>query len=104
MKKAMSETIRRRKIQEEYNTKNNIVPKTIKKKVSGGVIDTLRGTKSSKAAKKTVTKEKLSPEALDRQIEELKKEMKLASRDLRFEDAAKIRDEIRHLSELRMLM
>lgn len=104
MNKAMSETIRRRKIQEEYNLKNNIVPKTIKKKVSGGVIDTLRGTKSSKTAKKTVTKEKLSPEALDRQIEELKKEMKLASRDLRFEDAAKIRDEIRHLSELRMLM
>ena len=104
MKKAIEETKRRRALQEEYNRVNNIVPKTIKKKVSGGVIDTLRGTKSSKSAKKSVTKETLSPEALDRQIEELKKEMKLASRELRFEDAAKIRDEIRHLSELRMLM
>jgi excinuclease ABC subunit B len=104
MRKAISETERRRKIQEQFNRDNNITPQTIRKKISGGVIETLRGTKSTKSAKKSVTKEKLSPAALDAQIEQLKKEMKEASRDLRFEDAAKIRDEIRHLAELRILL
>lgn len=104
MRKAMSETARRRKIQEEFNQKNNITPMTIKKKISGGVIETLRGTKSAKGGKKSVSKEMLSGDALDKRIEELKKEMKQAGRELRFEDAAKIRDEIRHLAELRILL
>lgn len=104
MRKAISETERRRKIQEEFNKKNGITPKTISKKVSGGVIETLRGTKTTKGAKKKVEKEILSGEALDKRIEELKLQMKEASRDLRFEDAAKIRDEIRELGEMRLLL
>ena len=46
----------------------------------------------------------LSAEALDKRIEELKKLMKEASRDLRFEDAAKIRDEIKTVTDLRILL
>lgn len=104
MKKAIFETERRRKIQSEYNLAHNIIPKTITKKVSGGVIETLRGTKSQKVGKKQLSKEHLSADALDKQIENLKQEMKIASKELRFEDAAKIRDEIRHLGELRLLV
>lgn len=104
MEKAISETARRRQLQEEFNQQHGIIPKTIIKKVSGGVIETLRGTKGSKVSKKAVNKEQLSGEALDKRIEELKKQMKQASKDLRFEDAAKIRDEVRHLSELRMML
>lgn len=49
---AISETARRRKIQEEHNLKNGITPKTIKKSVSGGVIETLRGSKGVKGRRK----------------------------------------------------
>lgn len=101
---AIGETQRRRKIQEEYNLKHGITPKTIKKSVSGGVIETLRGTKGTKGPKKKQTVEILTPEALDKRIEELKKLMKEASRDLRFEDAAKIRDEIKSVNDLRILV
>ena len=101
---AISETARRRKIQEEHNTKNGITPTTIRKSVSGGVIETLRGTKGVKGPKKKVEMENLNPEALDKRIEELKKLMKEASRDLRFEDAAKIRDEIKTVTDLRILL
>lgn len=101
---AIKETERRRKLQEEFNLKNGIVPKTIKKSVSGGVIETLRGAKASKGAKKKQTAELLTPESIEKRIEELKKLMKEASRDLRFEDAAKIRDEIKSITDLRILL
>jgi excinuclease ABC subunit B len=104
MRKAIFETARRRKLQEEFNLKNNITPLTIKKKISGGVIETLRGSKNSKVTNKEFNKEKLSAESLDKRIAELKLQMKEASRDLKFEEAAKIRDEIRHLGELRILL
>ena len=104
MNVAITETQRRRQIQEEFNLKNGITPKTIKKSVSGGVIETLRGTKGSKGPKKKQTVELLTPESIDKRIEELKKLMKEASRDLRFEDAAKIRDEIKSITDLRILV
>lgn len=104
MKKAISETSRRRTLQQEYNLKNGISPTTIRKSVSGGVIETLRGTKQGKSDKKKVEMTKLSAEALDSRIIELKKLMKEASKELRFEDAAKIRDEIKSISDLRMLL
>ena len=104
MEKAISETQRRRKLQEEFNLVKGITPKTISKNVSGGVIETLRGTKKEKGPKKKATIEHLSAEGIDKRIEELKKLMKEASRDLRFEDAAKIRDEIKQMSELRIML
>lgn len=48
--------------------------------------------------------ELVSADAIDKRIEELKKLMKEASRDLRFEDAAKIRDEIKQVTDLRILL
>ena len=104
MERAIGETNRRRKIQEEHNLKNGIKPQTISKSISGGVIETLRGTKKGKSEKKKVEVTHLTAEALDKRIEELKKLMKEASRDLRFEDAAKIRDEIKTVTDLRILI
>jgi excinuclease ABC subunit B len=104
MKRAIGETLRRRKIQEEHNLKNGITPTTIKKSVSGGVIETLRGAKKGKGEKKKVELTHLSADALDTRIEELKKMMKEASRDLRFEDAAKLRDEMKTITDLRILL
>jgi excinuclease ABC subunit B len=104
MERAISETNRRRKIQKEYNLKHGITPTTIIKSVSGGVIETLRGAKKGKGEKSKIEVTHLSAEALDQRIEALKKLMKEASRDLRFEDAAKIRDEIKSITDLRILL
>jgi excinuclease ABC subunit B len=106
MAKAISETKRRRKIQEEYNLENGITPKTIKKEVSGGVIETLRGSKAkkSKELNKISKMSEVSPEAIDKQIDELTKKMKHESKALNFEKAAEIRDEIKSLKELRILL
>lgn len=104
MNYAISETQRRRNIQEAHNLKHGITPITIKKAVSGGVIETLRGAKAAKGAKKKQSMEHLTPETLDKRIIELKKLMKEASRDLNFEEAAKIRDEIKSITDLRILL
>ena len=103
MDKAMAETKRRREIQMAYNEENGITPTTIVKSVSGGVIETLRGAKKGKKKKEKVQKESLSPEAIDNKISELKKEMKLQAKELNFEEAARLRDEIKQLNEARLL-
>ena len=102
MKEAISETNRRRKIQDEYNQKMNITPVGIKKKISGGVIETLRGSKNSKKTKRVVDYN-LSGESVDKLIKDLKVQMGIAAKNLDFEKAAKIRDEIKELSEARLL-
>jgi excinuclease ABC subunit B len=103
MEKAISETARRRKIQIEYNAKHGITPTTISKSISGGVIETLRGSRGKKKKKGKISKIELSSEAIDQKIVELKKEMKMAAKELDFERAAGLRDEIKELSEARLV-
>lgn len=112
MRRAMEETERRRCIQQAYNEKNGITPKTIRKEVSGGIIETLRGANERKTSRSRTRHreevkqrdEAMTPESLERAIERLQKLMKQASRDLRFEEAAQYRDEIKELSEARLLL
>ncbi len=103
---AMKLTADRRIRQHEYNVKHRMEPKTILKNVSGGVIEILRGAKKSdkKGRTKEITNENLSPEAIDAKIKELKGMMKEASSALQFEEAAKLRDEIKKLAELRFML
>tara|TARA_Y100001970_G_scaffold288922_1_gene417726 strand:- start:769 stop:2802 length:2034 start_codon:yes stop_codon:yes gene_type:complete len=104
IEKACVETKRRRTLQENYNKSNGIIPKTISKPISEGVIEAIRGTKGKKGK---VEKKHLSDfdlKTLEKRINELRVMMKQASRELRFEDAAKIRDEIKSLSEARLLL
>ncbi len=105
MKVAIHETKRRREKQVAFNEEHGIIPQTILKKVSGGVLETLRGVKGKKKAKKKIMGEiELSLENLDKRIAELKIEMKEAAKGLRFEDAAKIRDEIKELTEMKLML
>ncbi|MBT6324774.1 MAG: excinuclease ABC subunit B, partial [Bdellovibrionales bacterium] len=104
MNKAIDETNRRRQIQVEHNLKENIEPKTIIKKINSGVIETLRGAKRRSTTKRKEKLVNLNIESIDQQITILKKEMKIASKELRFEDAAMIRDEIKELVEARLLV
>ena len=103
---AMKLTEERRERQNEYNIKHGITPTTVSKKVSGGVIDILRGTKKTdkKGRNKDNSDQILSPEAIDAKILELKQMMKEASQGLRFEEAAKLRDEVKKLTDLRFML
>ncbi|MBQ7398750.1 MAG: excinuclease ABC subunit UvrB [Clostridia bacterium] len=102
MSAAISETNRRRAIQQAYNEANGIVPKTIVKgvrdviNISAGESDTGKrgrgkGKKGADAPDKTG---KLSAKEREELIERLTREMKAAARALEFEKAAWIRDEI----------
>lgn len=106
MEEAMRVTAERREKQAAYNAQHGITPTTVAKKVSGGVIEVLRGAKKSdkKGRNKEITQETLTPSAIDAKIVELKQLMKEASKDLRFEEAARLRDEIKKLTDLRFML
>lgn len=93
MKKAISETDRRRKKQLEYNKKHGITPETIKKNIRD--ISHFGGKK--KDNKKGFDKSKIPKDELVRLIKTLEAKMELASQNMEFEKAAEIRDEIEKL-------
>ena len=106
IEEAMKVTAERREKQAKYNTEHGITPKTIKKKVNGGVIEILRGVKKTdkKGRNKDNSEQVLSPQAIDAKILELKQMMKEAAQGLRFEEAAKLRDEVKKLTDLRFML
>ena len=92
MERAITETNRRRKKQQEYNEQHNITPQSIKKNIRG-VISAL-----GEAPDETIADVKISKKMdIHLQIEILTEQMKLAASELRFEDAASIRDRIKLL-------
>jgi excinuclease ABC subunit B len=103
MRRAITETNRRRFIQQEYNVQHNIVPKTIIKKVH----EIIKATEGVGTAKKTSLLEK-PPESMSRDellkaIKELENKMRKAASDLRFEEAAECRDKIVELKKLSLM-
>ncbi len=90
MERAIFETERRRSIQQEYNEKHGIIPKTIKKDVRE-IIEI--GVKENKSDKKLTKVEK------DALIKRLTEEMKQAAKILEFEQAAFLRDRIEKLKK-----
>ena len=92
MKAAIDETNRRRKIQNDYNVKHNITPKSIKKDIRD-VIQTVaqESTQSKDAVKNPISKED--------KITALTSLMQAAAKNLEFEKAAKYRDEIEKLKK-----
>ncbi|MBQ8441310.1 MAG: UvrB/UvrC motif-containing protein, partial [Clostridia bacterium] len=99
MNAAITETQRRRKIQDDYNKANGIVPKTIVKGVRDIIEIGTSGEKSGKGKNKPVAESKLTAAAREKLIEDLTAEMKSAARKLEFEQAAYLRDRIKKLRE-----
>jgi excinuclease ABC subunit B len=91
IEKAIKETDRRRKIQEEYNKKNNITATSIKKDIS----DILESVYEKDYAKSNL--DVALGHNLKKHLKALKKRMKESAENLEFEEAAKTRDEIRKL-------
>ncbi|MDR1466822.1 MAG: excinuclease ABC subunit UvrB [Oscillospiraceae bacterium] len=94
MQKAIEETYRRREIQIEHNKKHNITPRTISKKIANVI--QISGNKRNK---KNKSDKFLSKKEIDKKIYTLKKEMKIAAKNLNFEVAAILRDKINDLSK-----
>ncbi|MFA8437317.1 excinuclease ABC subunit UvrB [Pueribacillus sp. YX66] len=88
---AISETKRRRTIQEAFNEKHGITPQTIQKEIR----DVIRATKVAEELETYTTEKsltKMSKKERETLIQSLEKEMKQAARDLQFERAAELRD------------
>ena len=98
-KAAIDETNRRRKLQNVYNEEHGITPETVKKEVRELIsIGTSKDDRKSKSKNVTPTAEiPRDPEARKEKIEELRRDMQKAARELRFEEAAFLRDRIRVL-------
>jgi len=107
MQRAISETQRRRKLQQEYNIEHGINPTTVLKAVSD-ILAHLRPAedrapmpgkdrRSRTHDKPRVDLHELPANELERLIRTLEEEMHEASADLRFEYAARLRDEIKDL-------
>ena len=104
MQKAIDETIRRRKLQAEYNKKNGITPETIKstiKDVLSSVYEADYYTVPVAAEKKA---EYIPPHELPELIKSLRKEMQDAAKKLDFEKAAELRDRIKELEEMEVMI
>ena len=103
MKLSIDETNRRRKIQQAYNRAHGITPETIQKDITqifdfgDNQVDTARNQVAE-----TVAAYK-SLDDIDSVIGSLKKEMNQAAKDLEFERAAELRDEIKALQKLIVL-
>ena len=102
MERAIKETTRRRDTQIEYNKKHGIEPKTIIKNVQ----DVMQGARARSTKKfikipKSIRKtfDPSKPEQISKVIDELEVKMFNAARDLDFEEAAKLRDEIQLVKE-----
>jgi excinuclease ABC subunit B len=105
MQKAIGETERRRAKQVIYNEQHGITPTTIRKAVAdvmegayagGGVAGAKR---YAKVAEEVAEYAALSPEILARKVKKLEKQMYQHAQNLEFEEAARVRDQIRHMQE-----
>ncbi len=98
MKNAIDETNRRRKLQQEYNEKHGITPKTIEKSVR----DLISISKEIAAEEVRFEKdpESMNPAEIKKLAEKLEKQMRKAAAELDFESAAELRDKIIDLKKM----
>src|SRR6476619_7578035 len=105
MQVAIDETARRRKIQEQYNEKNGIVPQTIIKGVRD-INDRLRAVAEASGAYESAGRARelsqMSRQEIGKLVAQMEAEMRAAARELEFERAAALRDEIQQV-RLRVL-
>lgn len=103
MQRAMDETDRRREKQTAHNKKHGITPKSIAKKIT----DVMEGARShapssvrlTQIAEQTAKYEAMSPAQLGKKLKELEKQMFEHAKNLEFEQAGQVRDQIKHLQD-----
>lgn len=95
MNKAISETMRRREIQQVYNEEHGITPHSVKKEISAG----LRAIIPQKEEASRLDLKRIPKEELPSLIKELQSQMQLAAANLDFEQAALLRDQIEEIKQ-----
>jgi len=99
MRRAIDETLRRRKLQKAYNKKHNITPTTIRKKIS----DVMHSIYEQDYVQIPGRDEEyVPPEEIPALVKKLRAEMMERAKDLEFEEAAKLRDRISELENHRV--
>jgi excinuclease ABC subunit B len=103
MQRAIDETERRRGVQLEFNRQHGITPRGIHKEVSdileGAVAPGDRGRRGRKAQPAAAELQQLPPQQLEKAVKKLEEQMYLHARNLEFEAAARLRDQIQALRE-----
>mgnify|MGYP000083937933 CR=1 FL=1 len=102
MRRAIDETARRRAKQVDYNTLHGITPRGVIKKVRDlidGVYDAKGAREERRAAQAEAVYEAMGEKELTREVKRLEKEMFEAARNLEFERAAQLRDDLKKLKE-----
>jgi excinuclease ABC subunit B len=105
MERAIQETDRRRIKQREFNQLHNITPVGITKSVTDVMEGARFSAESGRGTRITAIKpdyRDLSPEQALRQIKKLEQQMHKAARDLNFEEAARLRDDIQLLRKVEL--
>ena len=111
MQVAIDETRRRREKQEKYSREHGIIPKTIIKKIDDGIVDQSLPARSASGRKKAKIKDSVfnskvisqDPAEIQKEIAVLEKKMRQLASELRFEEAAAVRDSVSELNR-RLLM
>lgn len=98
MQTAIDETARRREIQESYNIEHGITPKTIVKPIEATLV-TAYEADYFKVPLEIEKFEEFSPKQLRETISQLESDMRRAAKDMKFEQAAEIRDKLKYLKE-----
>jgi excinuclease ABC subunit B len=101
MKYAIDETERRRKVQEEYNAEHGITPTTIIKSIDATLV-TAYEADYFKVPLNFDALDEYSPKQLRETVSQLEQDMRQAARDMKFEQAAEIRDRLKYLRERQM--
>ena len=97
MGEAIKETRRRREIQLQYNTDNDITPATIEKAIQELIAESAEAYKTEKSDKPAILPEVVEPQDIEATITELTRRMRKAALDLDYEEAAALRDRIAEL-------
>ncbi len=103
IEKTLLITRERRAVQEAYNTEHGIIPHTVKRQVIEDLAQTFGEVVQTLKEEGDNVSSHLTREEVTEKIEEYEKEMKLAAKELRFEDATHFRDLLRHYQELLLI-
>jgi excinuclease ABC subunit B len=103
MEAAISETKRRRKIQEEYNKKHGITPASILKMIGESRLSGSKEALPGDGSAEDIDVTKLDKAELKYYVHELTEQMDLAARNMEFELAARLRDKISEINKVRKL-